>query len=199
MSPRTLALSALALASTANASITGVTGQTTWLGINPSSCVPGTLVTPNAYAWDEQIFTVASGILCDEIGNPGSSATPAPGLLTGTFASHFIHFDSRSGVNSAQGTVTFNQPILAVIWKNALLDSSDVLCGAIGTTYPTFYPPRNLGLSTFTYTGNTLSFNFFAVVPTADISQIRVITAVPAPASAGVLGLAGLVAVRRRR
>lgn len=204
MTTRTLVLAVaatLTTASLASAAITGVTGQTTLLGSPPVACTIGSLVTPNAYVWDEQSnVAITAGILATETQNPGGSASPVSGVLFGTFDSHFIHFDSSSGVTNAVGTVTFSQPIVGVIFRALDLDNSDLALGSLGTVYPTLFPFRNLAPGFFTISGNTLSFNFSAFVPTTDISQLRVLThPVPAPAGLAVLGGAGLLALRRRR
>ncbi len=200
MSPRTLALSTLVLASAANAAITGVAGQTTLLGSPPVSCVPSALAGFTAYAWNEkQNLTISSGVFCDNVPNPGGNIGAVPGLVTGTVDSHFIHFEDNSGVGLVQGSVTFSAPIVGVMFNGTSLDNSDVLCGAIGTTYPTLYPFRQMGSSVFSYTGNTLTFNLSTISPVIALAEIRVLTQVPAPASAALLGMGGLVALRRRR
>lgn len=186
--------------SISNAAITGVSGQTTWLGVSPASCVPGALTGFNAFTWDEQqnapLFQPVN-----MINNPGTSSSPTPGAVGGNFDSHFIHFEGIPGVIGATGTVSFSQPIAAVIFRALDLDTSDAPVGAGGTLYPTTYPFRGLNAaSIFSISGNTLSFNFISQTPTMDVVQVRVLThPVPAPAGAALLGGAGLIAARRRR
>jgi len=186
---------------TASASITGVTGNTTWLGSPPVSCTPSTLTGFNAYAWDEK-QSVTLNLNVDMTNNPCSSASPIAGTAVGVYDSHFIHYEGIAGAVGAIGTVSFNAPIVAVIFGNLNLDNSDGPAGAAGTAYPTTYPFRGLNAvppSFFSIVGNTLSFNLNTNNPVAFVDQIRVLTQAPAPGSLALLGLGGLVAARRRR
>lgn len=185
-------------------SITSVSGQTTYLGVAPASCVPSALAGFNAYAWDEQQGLMNSaGVFCDMVNNPGVSTAPIPGLLFGTFDSHFIHYENVPGVISASGTVTFSGNIVGVEFNPGSLDNTDAFWGATGTVYPTGYPFRGLNTipqSVVSINGNVLSFNFFSIAPTNDLVQVRVFTDhVPAPGAGALLALAGVVAGRRRR
>jgi len=191
-----IALAAFALASgAASASIINVSGSTTWLNTPPAACGPGQLTGFTAYAWDEQ-QNVALTLSVDMVNNPGSSAAPIAGFANGTFASHFLHFEPLPGAVGAAGTVTFNAPIVAVIFTPLNLDNSDAPAGAFGTLYPTLFPTRGLGTSNppsvVTANGNVLTFNLHVQIPSADIIQVRVLTQVPAPgvATAFLLGLA---------
>ncbi|MBX3390816.1 MAG: hypothetical protein KF691_15310 [Phycisphaeraceae bacterium] len=193
----------IGLCGAANAAITGVTGQTTWLGSPPASCVPLALTGFNAYAWDEQQNITLATLAVDMTNNPGTSAFMIPGLLGGTFDSHFIHFEGIPGVISAQGTVTFATNIVGVIVKPLTLDNSDATCGSFGTVYPTTYPFRGINTtipSFFSINANTITFNLAALSAVGEVAQIRVITdAVPAPGACALLGMGGMIAARRRR
>ena len=195
-----IGLSALVLsASAASAGITGVTGMTTWLGSPPVSCVPGALSGLTAYAWDEQQNTPLA-LVADMVNNPGNSGAPIPGPIAGNYDSHFIHFEQIPGAAPASGTVTFNNPIVAVLFRPLTLDSTDVPAGSPGTIYPTGYPFRGIsGNSFFSILGNTITFNIATVSPVIAVGQIRVLTQVPAPATAGLLGMGALALGRRRR
>lgn len=198
-------LSALAAltATHAQGAITGVTGQTTWLGSPPASCAPGALTGFTANAWDEQSGVGSSALFVNMTNNPGTNLTAIPGVIAGTFDSHFIHFEGIPGVINAQGTVTFSAPIVAVIFRNTTLDATDALLGAGGTFYPTGYPFRGLSSnppSSFSINANTLTFNLNSLAPTMEIDQIRVLTHhVPSPGAATLAGLGALAAFRRRR
>lgn len=185
----------------ASAAIVGVTGMTTWLGVPPPACTPTTLTGQFAFCWDEQ-QNVLVNQLVDMVNNPGSSNAPVPGAVNGIYDSHFLHFDDQSGSPPATGTITFNNPIVAVIYKNSLLDQSDPTAGAFGTLYPTGYPFRGLitAPSSFvTVSGNTLTFDLNTLDPVYVVAQVRVLTAVPAPGSAALLAIAGGLVWRRRR
>ncbi len=199
----TVTLATLALSAPfASAAIVGVTGATTWLGSPPPSCNPGALTGITSFAWDEQQnVTISSGINVDMTNNPGSSTSPVPGTIAGIFDVHFLHFQSATGIGIT-GSVTYSGPIIGVIFRNTTLDLSDYL-GTGGTTYPTGYLFRGLTgnpPSFFSISGNTLTYNLNTNVSVPFVDQVRVLThPTPAPGSAALLGLAGLVCTRRRR
>lgn len=198
-----LALGTIALAAgTATAAITGVTGQTTWLNTPPAACTITTLTGLNAYVWDEQQNLNTSGVFANMTNNPCPTPGAAiPGVVSGIIDSHFIHLENNTGAVGGVGTVTFQDPIVGVIFLAADMDNTDALLGAGGTTYPTFFPFRDLTFnsSTFSINGNTMSFQLDNLSPVLGVVQARILTQVPAPGAAAVVGLAGLAAVRRRR
>ena len=195
----------LSLCGAAGASITGTTGQALQIGA-PPSCLPGALMGPPAYCWDEQA-NVTSGALAVNLFNNGIYTGPTPnfGVIGGQFDSHFIHFDALSGVANVTGTVTFSQAIVGVIYDESLLTATDAGFGAGGTVYPTGNAFRStslniLGNSTIGVSGNTLYFDLWAFAPGNYLSEIRVLThSVPTPGSVALLGLGGLACLRRRR
>jgi len=185
------------LAFTASAAITGTSGGVLQIS-PPTSCLPGALVGLNAFCWDEQANRGFVGA-ADMINNPANVGTAIPGAIGGVYDSHFIHFEGVPGIIGVGGTVTFNNPIVAVMFKQPNLDGSDGL-GAFGTLYPTGYPPRGVAAASFfSINANVLTFQLTSTSITADIEQIRVLTQVPAPGAAAVLGLGGVFAARRRR
>jgi hypothetical protein len=194
-----ITMAVLGMALPATAGIVGVSGFTTQLGAPPPSCVPGALTSTNAFAWDEQ-QNVFLNLPVDMVNNPGSSTSPVPGVVNGNYDSHFLHFDTQTGVQSS-GTVTFSAPIVAVIYRNTNLDLSDAPAGALGTVYPTGYFFRGLGTPTcfISILGNTLSFTLDTISPVYVVDQFRILTAVPAPGSVALLGLGGLMCIGRRR
>lgn len=197
-----LALGTIAMnGGTASAAITGVTGQTTWLGTPPISCTPGTLNGLNAYVWDEQQNVSTTGVFANMTNNPCPAPGAAiPGIVTGLIDSHFVHLENYTGAVGGVGTVSFQDPIVGVIFLAADLDNTDGLLGAGGTTYPTFFPFRDLTFnsSTFSINGNTMTFALDTLSPVLGVVQARVLTQVPAPGAAA-FGLIGLAATRRRR
>lgn len=199
-----ITLSTLALAGTATnagAAITGVTGQTTWLGVNPSSATFGSLTGPNLYCWDEKTNITTTGVWADMTNNPATESSAIPGVVAGTFDSHFLHLDNPNGFFGTSGSVTFSSQIVAVFFRAVNLDNTDALFGNNTTTYDTFYPLRGLNAaSMFGINNNVLKFNLTALAPTAEMIELRVLThSVPAPGAAVTLGLASLVAARRKR
>lgn len=199
-----ITLSTLALAGTAanaGAAITGVTGQTTWLGSNPPSATFGSLTGPNLYCWDEKTNITTTGVWADMTNNPATESSAIPGIVAGTFDSHFLHLDNPNGFFGTSGSVTFSSQIVAVFFRAVNLDNTDALFGNNTTTYDTFYPLRGLNAaSLFGINNNVLKFNLSALAPTAEMIELRVLThSVPAPGAAATLGLAGLFAARRKR
>jgi hypothetical protein len=197
------ALALITLASAAgssSAAIVSVSGQALQIG-PPPSAAQGLLTGLTAFAWDEQQNINVAGVVCDEIANPGTSFTPTFGAVSGQINSHFIHFEDIAGI-TVQGSVTFDGPIVGVIWKNALLDLTDGSLGAGATAYPTGYFTRGLAItlpSWMTTNANVLTFDLGTLAPVGDLAQLRVLTAVPAPGAAAVFGIAGLAAARLRR
>lgn len=200
-----LSIAALtSLAGSAGAAITSVTGQTVWLtgAGNPPNAGPGFLTGLTAFAWDEQQGIAVANVFANETQNPGGSTSPIPGFISGTVDSHMIHCEQIPGAIFSTGTVTFNGPIVGVIFQPLDLDSTDVLLGKTGTIYPTTFPFRGLpsnSFNIFTVVGNTLSFTLSSVSPVMEIGQLRVLTVVPTPGAAALLGAGGLLALRRRR
>ena len=194
----TLAVLALS-ASTASAAITGVGGQATFLGVAPPSCVPGALTGFTAFAWDEQ-QNRGVALNADMINNPANNGTAIPGAIGGIYDSHFIHFEGIPGIIGVQGTVTFNNPIAAVMFLQPNLDASDGPLGSFGTIYPTGLGQRGVtAASMFSINGNVLTFNLASTSIPNDVEQIRVLTAVPTPAGASLLALGGAATLLRRR
>lgn len=195
-------LALLALTSASSAAIVSVSGQTVQLfSPNPASCVQGALAGITAYAWDEAQNRGIASLAVDMVNNPGASSAPIAGTLAGLVDSHFIHLESIPGAIPASGSVTFNNTIVGVDFFNNSLDSTDGPFGAPLTTYPTFFPFRDLttNSSSFNIVGNTINFNLNTFSPVGGVVQIRVFTQVPTPAGASIAGLAGLACLRRRR
>jgi len=183
-----------------SAAIVTVSGQTTQIS-PPLNCTINQLTGPNAFAWDELQSVPVSGLPCDETQNPGGSAAPTFGVLSGTYDSHFLHFQGIP-VNNASGSITFNGNIVGVVWNHNFLNISDGQAGWPGTVYPTGYPFRGLlapGPSTIIVNANVLTFNFTNSFTPNDIVQVRIVTQVPAPGAGALLAGAGVLGLRRTR
>ena len=125
------------------------------------------------------------------------------------YKDYFFHSENRTGTNSRtySGSITFDSPILGVIFSTGLLTLSDIPLGLPTTQYPTLDIYRGLefnGGEKVKFTGpNTLDFTF---VTAGNVDQMRVLTAgtadVPEPGSIALLcglGVAGLGVLRTRR
>jgi len=183
-------------ASLASAAITSTFGGVTQIAPPAIADFPF-LLGPVAQAWDEQP-SVTGTIFADHIG-PGNNSSPTPGVLTGTYASHFIHWSSLP-LPQVLGQVNFSNPVVAVAWGDTFLDLTDGTWGAGPTAYPTGSPFRGINsgalVSVF---GNSVRFEFHGVTGAIDIEQMRVWTAVPTPGAFSLAGLGGLAALRRKR
>lgn len=188
-------------ASPASGAILSVGGQTTLLGAAPADCTVGQLTGMNAFAWNEQTNQSFGALNVDMTNNPGTSAGAIPGVLSGTFDSHCLHFEGIPGVIGANGTVVYSAPIRAVIFRNVNLNSTDSSLGSGTTIYPTGFPFRTIGgtNSFFSINANVLSFNLFSISSVPRVVQIRVLTDAPTPGAASLGALGGLVCLRRRR
>ena len=198
-----ITLSSLAVVSTGTslAAITSVSGQATFLNVNPPSATFGSLTGPNVYCWDEKTNITTTGVWADMTNNPANESSAIPGVVVGTFDSHFLHLDNPNGFFGTSGSVTFSSNIVAVFFRAVNLDNTDALFGNNSTAYDTFYPLRGLNAaSMFSISNNLLKFNLTAMAPTAEMIELRVLTySVPTPGAAATLGLAGLFAARRKR
>lgn len=202
-----LTIASLSLAAAANASISSNAGSTTFLGTPPVNAQQFNLNGATAYCWNEQTGVASSATPVNLTSNGiYSGPTPNLGIVSGTFDSHFIHFDPSPTPIAISGSVTFNTNIAAVIYDRTLLSLSDSVFGSGGTTYDSANPLRSLvgnavGSNGFTVAGNTLFFQM-GVFPGMinRMIEIRVLTvSVPTPSTAALATLGGLVTLRRRR
>ncbi len=129
-------------------------------------------------------------------------------LIGGTIAlgtkvdSYFFHSDTTLSSMTYDGTATFSAPILGVIVLSDTLSATDAQLGAPGTNYPGNDSNRGLELGRsadfFTLSADlrTLTFHFETH---SNVDQVRVLTAVPEPSAAALLGLGGLAALAAAR
>ncbi|MBL9031200.1 MAG: hypothetical protein JNM80_05785 [Phycisphaerae bacterium] len=192
----------LAAALPASASIIGTTGMAQQIAA-PPSCFPGLLQAPQVLCWDEQQGRGTTATPVDMTVNPSavvSGVGATPGVLSGVFDSHFMHFDFP-GIAPLFGTITFSNTIVGVAYQDTFLDLSDGF-GSFGTAYPTGLNLRGWNQQTsISINGATLTFNIVGnPAGQLDIEQIRVFTApVPAPGAVALASLGGLALFRRRR
>lgn len=188
----------------ASGAIVSVAGLVTQIG-PPVSCAPLALLGNSAWAWDEVQGFVTAALPVDMTNFPGASnAGPIPGILSGTYDSHFLHLDGAANIFNATGSITFTGAIVGLIFNPLTLDNSDAFPGAPGTIYPTGFPNRGLNTtipSWVTVAGNTMTFDLSTVSPVLELGEVRVIThQVPAPGAIALLTATGaLTGTRRRR
>lgn len=147
----------------------------------------------NVRAFNEvQNYSLASALLTD-LGGPIGAGT--------VIDSHYLVFDSRRN-QTVQGEVTFDRPVLGIIYSFAALQMSDGL-GAPGVTY---LQPVARGLEQpvdiVSFIGNTVSFDLSGSSP-GDTFRVITAAAVPEPSSWAMLvvgfGLIGGGLRRARR
>jgi hypothetical protein len=116
--------------------------------------------------------------------------------------SHLIFIDPAQVPDPAiaSGTVTFSGKILGYRWSRAELDATTGALGASGITYGDLMQLETAN-DEITFSGNTLTYSFVSRADSGDF--LRVITAVPEPASwamlVGGFAMVGLAARRRKR
>jgi hypothetical protein len=127
----------------------------------------------------------------------------------GPIDSYFVHLDvPGQTLAQASGSITFDKPILAVIGRSLTMQDTDGTLGAPGTIYPAVrfnrefeYQDRgNYDFFRLEPDGHTI---FMQVQDSTDVDQLRIVTAVPEPASIlmATLGAVSVLrpAIRRRR
>jgi hypothetical protein len=138
---------------------------------------------------EKQIFTLTSDL-----------AVRDGVIAAGTrVASQFLFFDPRGAAQIATGFAKFNGDILGVATTTTLLQGSDFL-GIQPTVFYNYNDGSGLeDQDIVTFSGRTLNFTLQASSPS---DSIRILTAVPEPASWAMLiagfGLVGAAARRRR-
>ncbi|WP_207790719.1 PEPxxWA-CTERM sorting domain-containing protein [Thermaurantiacus tibetensis] len=209
MTVRTLATTVLGaaaatlLATAASAAVTGgaITGGTaspgTFVILTPPFAVGNNnqQVNNRLFAWNEKQNVLLTAPLVTDLGGT---------ILAGTrVASHGVVFDPVA-TRTVKGFVTFDRPILGVIWQTSRLVATD---GLLGLPTITYNSPSARGLEArdipgTSFAGNTLLINDWQASSPGD--NIRVITAaVPEPATWAMLitgfGMVGFALRRRQR
>ncbi len=197
------ALAGLMVAGTASAAVTGgaITGGTASPGsftiLTPPFAVGNNDQQSNneLFAWDEKQNVVLAAPLATDLGGVIAAGTRV--------ASHGVVFDP-SGTRTVIGSVTFDRPILGIIWTRSGLIATD---GLLGLPTITYNSPSARGLETrdipgTSFSGSTLFIDDWQASSPGD--NIRVITsAIPEPATWAMLiagfGMVGFALRQRRR
>ncbi|MFG0306440.1 MAG: hypothetical protein ACF8Q5_09540 [Phycisphaerales bacterium JB040] len=185
------------------ADIVSVSGEVAHIAA-PASVESGALSTPQLmHVFLERENVNFSGIVNrvnPPIGFDNTVTNAATVGYSGLVDSHMIHFDNigQADLDEATGRITFDNTIVAIIFINTQLDTSDAQLGAIGTLYPGGL--ANRGFSGFdTIRLESPNSVFVALANGGAMDQIRVLTTVPAPSGTLALASIALFASRRRR
>jgi len=179
--------------------ITGVTGAV----VNNGQLTSGqnlnlgqTQSSTEIRAYHESVVTLGSALAVDRIG----TAFTTSGNIAGgtTVETYLLHADPPGSTPTLfSGSITFDTPILGLIFSDSRLNGTDSSLGVSGVTY---YNGASRGLElgsdSFTISGNTLTFSGQFNASTA-VDEIRILTAaVPEPTTifAGALVLIPLAA-----
>lgn len=187
---------ACAIGAAAQGSITGISGG----GIIHEPPPANIGLPNNQQALVVQGFNEVQGLtLAAPLGVFSISANANIVIPAGTaINSHMVLFDPV-GTASVQALVGFDATIIGVIFEDAPLFNTHTLLGRAGVNYPGAVVTAYGFESTESVTLINPQTIRFASTASNPGDRFRVITVVPTPGAAAMLGLVGIVAGRRRR
>jgi hypothetical protein len=125
----------------ADAAITGVVPDVV-VSAPSNVAVDQTESDTDIIAFDErQCFKLSANLVTD--------TNYIPATEYNIVSSHLLHVDPANGGSVLTGKARFDGLIIGVISSSALLDDSDVECGASGVTYPPYGIETYRGLESF--------------------------------------------------
>jgi hypothetical protein len=123
-------------------------------------------------------------------------ASVAPGTLVDSF---MIDYQPSTILQGIQGSVTFSQKILAVVYSQPGFGATSYLGNAsTAYSYGGLYGIEPILGDQLSFSGNTVNFRFLTS-SLANGDHLRVITEVPLPATLTLLGLGGLGLLASRK
>lgn len=159
--------------------------------------------------WFERQLTLSSSLSVDHVnsGLVNNALQLVPGSISAGTAvqTYMFRLDPTSGgENLVSGFVRFDTPIIGLILTRSALNATDATLGRPGVSYN---QGTNRGMDfdsgqtapdTFEISADRLQLNFTMIAGQFS-DDIRVVTQIPSPSAAALLGLGGLMAARRRR
>ncbi len=123
--------------------LTGSSGDVQVLNQAPTNVPPNALTSDtHAFVFTErECATLASNLPVDVVNPSGTydeTTTQAGIVPSGTQVdSYYVHFDKvgDAGTATVSGTLTFDRPVLGIIFLRPTLNATDAAVGAPGTTY----------------------------------------------------------------
>ena len=199
---------AVVTASCGSAYAAAITGSSANINIisAPASVQTGNLEQDGFFNVFEEQTTVVTNLGVNA-STVGDSFPPAPVATTisGSVTSFFLHYDSDLDPATLTGFLEFDGPILGIIWGAGLLDSSDSILGAVGTTYSPAGSARGYESGNDSVVFTSLNRVDFESLANNGIDSLRVLVAadieVSEPSILAVfgLGLLGLGFARRKQ
>lgn len=147
----------------------------------------------------------ATGVaLATKHNNHNSNGSIAAGTGVDRFLIRLDNVNNNSGATyQRSGSITFDRPILGVIWTTGHLIGCDDVLGAPGVAYSTNSVRDALGgqgADEFTLSSDLKTIDVTLAIGSGYWDELRVLTEIPEPTTAALLGLGGFaVALRRSR
>ncbi|MEM8865118.1 MAG: sulfatase-like hydrolase/transferase [Planctomycetota bacterium] len=170
-------------------------GDVTPLADRPVSIAAGALQQSGTLvALHERQDILATDLAIDVVASSGSSTlTGGSNTLVGNsflpagteYRSYLLHFDSptsQAGDQSLMGSITFDTPILGLLFSESTLDASELITGVTGSFA---LGDRSLlasgGEGLFSFSDDLYTLNFDLTLDQSELTQLRVLTATREP------------------
>jgi hypothetical protein len=130
-----------------------------------------------------QVFEEAKSVIVPDDGLSLDAGEIAEATEVDSFNIYLNTADNSSKVKRAKGSITFDAPIVGLIWKRSNLESSDAIFGASGTPYAQKGTWRGLeandlsGLSNFSFADGGKTLNLSFNIWKTGFDELRVLTA----------------------